>query len=246
MRIFVVDDEPLARERLVRIIEKHAEHEVVGQAGDGVSALHQIQEHKPDIVLLDIRMPGMDGLEVARHLCKLEHPPAVVFCTAYDQYAMQAFDVQAVGYLLKPVRRDALVAALENAVRANQAQLAALGAAVQETGPAHTGRTHLSVRSHRGIQLVPVSDIQFFMADQKYVRVVYSGGEVLIDEPLKELEIEFGARFVRVHRNALIAIHLVDALERDPDGQNFVRLRGVEERVPVSRRSVPALRKKLL
>lgn len=246
MRIFVVDDEPLARERLIRIIEKNASHEVVGQAGDGVSALHLIQEHKPDVVLLDIRMPGMDGLEVARHLCKLEHPPAVVFCTAYDQYAVQAFDVQAVGYLLKPVRREALAGALENAVRANQAQLAALGAAVQETGPAHSGRSHLSVRSHRGIQLVPVVDVQFFMADQKYVRVVYRGGEVLIDEPLRELEAEFGERFVRVHRNALIAIHLVEALERDPDGQNFVRLRGAEERVPVSRRSVPSLRKKLL
>ncbi len=246
MKVFIVDDEALARDRLRRIIEDASEHEVVGEAADGVSALRLIQDVRPDLVLLDIRMPGMDGLEVAGHLAKLDTPPAVVFCTAYDQYAIRAFDVQAVGYLLKPVRREALSGALAKAVRANQAQLSAIGAEMEPATVEAGGRSHLSVKSHRGIQLIPVSDIRYFMADQKYVRVCHADGETLVDEPLKELEAEFVEDFVRVHRNALIRQELVEALDRDRDGQHYVRLRGVDERIAVSRRSVPALKKQLL
>ena len=244
MRVLIADDEPLARQRLVDMLSNAAGIQVVGAAEDGPAAVRACAELRPDVVLLDIRMPGMDGIEVARHLDRMDKPPAVVFCTAFDQYAVSAFDVHAVGYLMKPVRRTALLDALDNARRPNRAQMSALQTEMAD-GPT-AGRTHLSVKSHRGIDLVPLGDVYFFMADQKYVRIRHREGELLTDEPLKDLENEFAGQFLRVHRNALVSLHLLDGLERDRQGHFQVRLRDLDERVPVSRRSVADIKKVLM
>ena len=162
------------------------------------------------MVLLDIRMPGVDGLQVASQLAGWERRPAVVFTTAYDEYAIQAFEAQAVGYLLKPVRRERLQQTLEHATRVGRAQLLRI--------PGAAPRTHICVQRTRGLQMIPVEDILCFQADQKYVTAHYSGGEALLDEPLKDLEDEFGDRFLRIHRNALVAVAWLDSLERDDSG----------------------------
>lgn len=241
MRVLVVDDEKLARDRLSRMVEQVDGCVVAGQAANGLEAVQLTQSAAPDIVLLDIRMPGMDGLEAARHIAELEAPPAVIFCTAYEEHAIEAFNVQAVGYLLKPVRREDLQRSLTTAKRTNKAQLAALS---DEDGGG--ARTHISARTRRGIELVPVDDIRYFQADQKYVTVRHSEGEILIDETLRELEEEFGERFIRIHRNALIAVAYIEGLERDDQGHYRVRLRGLEDRLDVSRRHVAGLRKFVL
>lgn len=236
MRLLIVDDEQLARERLVRMIGRLDGHEVVGEAGNGVTALELAERLQPDLVLLDVRMPGMDGLEAARHLAGFPEPPAVIFCTAYEEHALQAFDLHAVGYLLKPVRGDNLATALDKAQRLNKAQLALLNVGTAER------RTHLSVRSHRGIELIPVDEIRYCQADQKYVTVGHSQGEVIIDEPLRDLEQEFAGLLVRIHRGALVAARHIQRLERCADGQARVYLRDVPQALDVSRRHLPALR----
>ncbi len=238
MRILLVDDETLARDRLRRMLESHTDHEVVGEAANGSEAVQLCDRLLPELVLLDIRMPGMDGLETARHFLALDEPPAVIFCTAYEEHAIAAFDLQAVGYLLKPVRRDDLLTSLAKTGRLNRAQLAALN----DNGD--NRRTHVSARTHKGIELIPLEDIRFFQADQKYVTVCYGEGEVIIDETLRELETEFADAFLRVHRNALVAKRFIEGLSKD-DGQVRLRLRGVETAIDVSRRHLPAVRKVL-
>ncbi len=239
MRILIVDDEKLARERLSRMLGsmEPVPHEVVGEAGNGVEAVELADQQQPDVVLLDIRMPGMDGLETARHFADFEEPPAVIFCTAYEEHAIEAFDLQAVGYLLKPVRRENLQAAIDKARRLNKAQIAALSDTEKQR------RTHISARTRRGIELIAVDDVRYFQADQKYVTVRHGDGEILIDETLRELEDEFDDRFIRVHRNALIAGHYVEGLDRTPDGHYRIRLRDVEEQIDISRRHVPTVRR---
>lgn len=239
MKILIVDDEALARDRLARMIAQVGGHTVVGQAANGRDALDLAQRVQPDVVLLDVRMPGMDGLEAARHFAALVEPPAIVFCTAYEEHAIQAFDVQAVGYLLKPVRRERLAAALEQAMRVNRAQLTALG----RTGTA--ARTHISARTHRGIELVPVEDVRCFRAEHKYVVVRHTGGELLVEDTLRELEEEFGDRFVRIHRATLAAVRHIERLERVAEGQAVVWLRDLPEPLEVSRRHLADLRRLL-
>lgn len=239
MRILVVDDETLARERMLRILSEFDEHEVVGEASNGHEALQKIDALNPDVVLLDIRMPGMDGLEVARHLVGLEEPPAVIFTTAYDEYAIEAFKVHAVDYLLKPIRSDRLRDALGKAIKPNKTQWKALNK--KEDGSIKA-RTHISSRTRKGIVLVPVSDIYYFRAEHKYVTVRHKDGEVLIEDTLKELESEFPERFLRVHRNCLIALDYILALEKNINGQPCIRLRGIDEALDVSRRHVAHVR----
>ena len=235
--ILLVDDETLARDRLRRLLEDRPEHEVVGEAANGIEAVAIANETKPELVLLDIRMPGMDGLETARHFLELEEPPAVIFCTAYEEHAIQAFDLEAVGYLLKPVRRDNLFAALDKSVRLNRAQLVAL------QSQDDSRRLHISARTHRGVELISVDDICYFQADQKYVTVRSIDAEVIVDETLRELEQEFEAQFVRVHRNALVAKKYIDGLVKDSDGRLRIRIKHSDEEVEVSRRHLPSVRK---
>jgi two-component system response regulator AlgR len=242
VKILVVDDEPLARERLLRLVVEQVPGCQCSEAGDGLAALERVREENPDLVLLDIRMPGMDGIEVAGHLGGMEHPPAVVFCTAYDEYALQALEHQAVAYLLKPVRPAALTRALEAAGKVNRVQLAALGEASGVEGD----RTSVSSHTHRGVETMPVADIRCFVAEQKYVTAVGPGGELMLSESLKDLEQEFGERFVRVHRNALVAIAHVARLERDPGEGWRVVLEGVEARPAISRRHLSEVKQHLL
>ncbi len=237
MNIIIVDDEMLARSRLQRIIEKADLGNVIGQAEHGAQALALIEKLSPDVVLMDIQMPVMDGLEAARHLASWETPPAVIFCTAYDEYAIQAFDVSAVGYLLKPVRQDDLKAALGKLKKVNKVQ--ALTLTKQQA------RSHISIKTHNGMELVPIENVQLFRADHKYVSVFHLYGELLIDDSLKELEDEFGEIFVRVHRNALVNTKSITGLEKQEDGSFSLRLNNIEESVPVSRRHMAAVRKLL-
>jgi two-component system response regulator AlgR len=197
---------------------------------------------KPAVLLLDIRMPGMTGIELARHLGALQDPPAIVFTTAYDEYALEAFESQAVGYLLKPVRSERLAQALKQASRLTSPQL--LGLATPATPLA--ARQHVAVRVRDELKLIPVKDIRYFRAEQKYVTVRHGRGEDLIDESLKQLEEEFARDFVRAHRSILVAIAHVEALERAGADETYaLRVRGEAEPLAVSRRQVADLRKRL-
>lgn len=236
-RLLIVDDEPPARERLRRLIGGLPGFTVVGEAGTGLEALHAVPRLHADVVLMDIRMPGMDGLEAARHLALLEDPPSIVFTTAYDQYALAAFDAQAIGYLLKPVRREKLEAALARATRLTRPQLARV--------PPAGGSTHFAVRARDQLKLVPVGEVLACVADQKYVTLHHAGGDDLIEDSLRSIEEEFGDVFVRVHRNALVAVRHVEAVERVPEGRYRVRLRGSPLALDVSRRLAADVLKRL-
>ena len=242
MRVLVVDDEKLARERLSRMVSTLDAYEVVGEAACGDDAVRLAMQLEPDIVLLDIRMPGSDGMQAADQLAKLAYPPAVIFCTAFGEHAIEAFDVNAAGYLLKPVRREALSDALSKVGRVNKVQMEALGSDDDEE-ERRRARTHISAKTRRGIELIPLSEVRFFQADHKYVTVRHEKGEVLIDDTLRELETEFGDKVVRIHRNALVMMDHLEGLERDSAGHYQVRMRGVDERLDVSRRHVSGLRR---
>jgi len=238
LKVLIVDDEPPARERLRSLLAEIADVEVIGEATNGHEALRETHDLAPDVVLLDVRMPGMDGLEAARHLNVLEEPPAVIFTTAYDQYAVEAFDAHAVGYLLKPVRKEQLAASLARAGRVTRAQLQRLAAA----GEAR--RSHIAARHREGLRLIPLEEVQYFLADQKYTTVRHVKGEDLIEDSLRLLESEFGAAFVRIHRNALVGVKYLERIERNADGQYFVRLRGCEAPLQVSRRMAGELKER--
>lgn len=230
LTVLIADDEPLARDRLKRLLGNLGGYQVIADCGDGERAYNDVLKLAPDIVLLDIRMPGWDGLKTAHELAKLETPPAVVFCTAFGEYALAAFEANAIGYLLKPVNPEKLAIALGKARRITRPQLAAL------QGDDDDARKHLSATSRGAITLIAIEHVRLLLADQKYVTVYHRNGEALIDDSLKSLEDEFPQRFLRVHRNALVAKDYVTALERDNDGQYFVRLADFEQTVKVSRR----------
>jgi two-component system response regulator AlgR len=241
MKVLIVDDEPLARRRLATLLAGVDGVEVIGEAADGAQALAAVDRHDPDLVLLDIRMPGIDGLEVARRLTLRDDPPMVVFCSAYDEHALAAFEAEAIDYLLKPVRRERLLAALERVRRFN-------GETAPETSVGADKprqRSHICARVRGEMKLVPISAIVYFLADAKYVEVHFDGGEVLIEDSLVSLEEEFGDRFVRVHRNCLVSRERIEGLAKNADGEIIVRLRGCPVTLEVSRRNLPQLRRLL-
>ena len=242
MKVLIVDDEAPARQRLEQLIDEQSGHSVVGTASNGHEALALAAREAPDVVLLDIRMPGMDGIETAHHLNALRAPPAVIFTTAYDSYAIEAFEANAVGYVLKPIRRERLAKALKQAARLAPSGLAELQSATGE----NKERTHLCARVQDELKLIPVKDVVLFLADQKYVRVCHAGGEHLIDESLKRLENEFADRFVRIHRSALVAVAQIAGLRRDADGSTRVELRsgtGDPDGLIISRRHLAQVKK---
>lgn len=239
--VLIVDDELPARLRLRQLLDDIGEWQLAGEASHGRQALDLCQRLDPDVVLLDIRMPQMDGIEVARHLATLEHPPAVIFTTAYSDYAIQAFDAQAIGYLVKPVRRERLQQALQQAARLNRRGLAAVAAAAGTDGR----RTHICVRKPKGLRLVPVTDILFFQADQKYVSLVLADGEEVTDETLKDLETEFADSFVRIHRNTLVAVKALARIETGDDGRSLAWLKQRTEPLPISRRLLGDVKRRL-
>ncbi len=212
--------------------------EVIGEAENGVQALAACSELQPQVVLMDIRMPGRDGLSVALELAQRPTAPAVIFCTAYDDYAVEAFDTNAVGYLLKPVSQDKLASALAKAARLSNAQQNALAPVLQQSET----RSHISAKSRRGMELIPLADVRYFIADHKSVTVFHRHGEVLIDDTLKELEEEFGGKLLRVHRNALVVVGCIVGLERAALGQYRVLLADLQHGPLVSRRMLPDVR----
>jgi two-component system response regulator AlgR len=240
LKVFIVDDEAPARERLKELLGDIAAEvptSVVGEARHGVEALERLPASGADVVLLDIKMPGMGGLEVARHLAGLERAPRIMFVTAHDRHAVEAFELNALDYLLKPVRAERLAAALRKAAVPAQEQLAKAAEAPRE---------YLSVAERNRIVLVPVRDILFLRAEQKYVTVRTRAREYLVEEPLIALERELAVRFVRIHRNCLVARAAIRSFERAPNADDeahwLVVLDGIDERLPVSRRQWPLLR----
>lgn len=239
MKILIVDDEKLARERLHDLVlELHPDVNMT-EASNGIDALEQINEDSPEIVLLDIRMPGMDGLEVANHVLQMENQPAIVFTTAYQDHALSAFDANAVDYLLKPIRKERLKTAIERAATVSQAKLSA----VNETEGMSSKRTHLSAMIQGNLQLIPIENIYYFKAEQKYVTAAWPGGEILIDESLVSLEDEFSDYFIRIHRNALACTMHIEGLKKTRDGQHTVKLVDIPIELAVSRRHVQEIKK---
>ncbi|MGJ8668028.1 MAG: LytR/AlgR family response regulator transcription factor [Oceanococcus sp.] len=246
MKILIVDDEVLARERLCALVEQFPGYEVVGQTGDGQNALNLINELEPDVVLLDIRMPGMDGLQVARALNQVRLPPAVIFTTAFSEHAISAFDTIASGYLLKPIKREKLGDALQNARRPSKAQLAALQQ--KQSDSTSNGRSHIVANTRDGQLRIPVEDIIYFLADQKYTTVYHLQGDVLIEESLRHLEDDLVPPFLRIHRKILVNTSYIVGLERS-DNQGLhgaqLSLRHCNDKLPVSRRRLAEIRRLL-
>jgi two-component system, LytTR family, response regulator AlgR len=249
VNVLIVDDEPPARTRLKQLLAELGEHTVVGEAQNGEEALQLVTRVTPDVVLLDISMPGISGLETAHHLNALDKPPSVIFTTAYDEYAVAAFDARAIGYVLKPVRRERLQRALEHAARVKPAALERIAAS---SGLAER-RNHVCTRVRGELKLIPIQDIQYFHADQKYVRVHHRNGQDLLDESLKMLEDEFAMEFVRIHRRALVAVQKIEALRQTADGRVEVVLRSGsgnpgrrrDDPLIVSRRHLPEVRRRI-
>jgi two-component system, LytTR family, response regulator AlgR len=235
MRVLVVDDEGPARQRLKDLLGDCREtcpHVLVGEASNGREALEIVNQGVVDLLLMDIRMPVMDGVEAAEHLKKMERPPRLVFTTAYDAYAIKAFELNAVDYLLKPIKRDRLLAALQKA----GPPPAATVLVDARQGP----RKHLSIHERGRVVLIPVADVLYLRAELKYVTVRTVEREFLLDESLTKLEEEFQQDFVRIHRNALVARKAIQGFEKQSDGAGdnhwVVVLGGLEERLAVSRR----------
>lgn len=244
LRVLIVDDEAPARRRLREVLTDCASEtalEIVGEAEDGLTALDFLAATPIDLVLLDIRMPGMDGIECAGHIQKRDRPPAIIFTSAYDAYACQAFDLNAIDYLLKPVRAERLSRALS---KAHSVSLAAL----QSLRDAHPkARTHLSVNEKGRIVLIPLEEILYLKAELKYVTIRTAQREFLLEESLSRLEEEFGETFLRIHRNCLVASARIREVGKSPgaDDSHFLRLDGLDESLLVSRRQYSAFRERL-
>lgn len=245
MNILIVDDEAPARDRLRQLLEDFAEHAVVGEAGNGHEALELAASLQPEVILLDIRMPGLDGVETAHHLNAFENPPAVVFTTAYDEYAIDAFEANAIGYVMKPVRSERLAQALTQAARLSHG---VLGDIAKQSGLA-AQRQNVCARVQGELKLIAIADVHCFLADQKYVSVIHENGRDLIDDSLKSLEEEFADAFVRIHRGALIAIGRIESLRKIEDGRTQVMLRNSKltdtEELFISRRHLTNVKRRL-
>ncbi len=206
----------------------------VGEAANGREAIDRFNALQPDIVLMDIRMPLMDGLEAAHYLGQLDVPPAVVFCTAYDEHALAAFEASAVDYIVKPVRSERLASALD------KARLLTAGA--RQSLPQPDQRSHLCANHRGGLELVAVNTVICLIAEHKYVTAVHAAGEVLLEESLKSLESEFADRFLRIHRNALVAVNHITGLSKNSEGHSVVTLRDTDRTLEVSRRNLAHVR----
>lgn len=236
-RLLIVDDEPLARQRLRDLVGDVGGYVVVGEAANGVEALALLQQQVIDIALVDIRMPVMDGIELAQHLQAMTQPPALIFTTAYDHYALQAFELNAIDYLLKPIRSERLQAALAKARPLQSAQVQSIGA-LQQT------HDHLSIHERGKVLLVPLAEVLYLRAELKYVTVRTREKSYLLEASLSQLEQAYATQFVRIHRNALVARQAIRGFEKQriADGEDagdavwVVLMHGIPETLVVSRR----------
>jgi len=238
LRVFIVDDEPPARNRLRDLLNDCKEQlplEVVGEASNGQEALDKLLEIQADVVLLDIRMPQMDGIELAQHLQKLPKPPVIVFTTAYDDSAIKAFELRAIDYLLKPIRMGRLFEALNRARASVPVQTEVLRDLLPEP------RKNLSIHERGKIHLIPIEQVLYLRAELKYITVRTTEREYLIEESLSALEKEFAVRFVRIHRNCLVAKAAIEGFEKGGEDSAesagwMVKLKGLDELLAISRR----------
>jgi two-component system response regulator AlgR len=236
LRVFIVDDEPPARNRLRDLLNDCSEQlalDVIGEAGNGREALDKLAEIAADVVLLDIRMPQMDGIELAQHLNKLPKPPVVIFTTAYDAYAIKAFDLRVIDYLLKPIRLGRLFEALNRARLMVPVQTEVLRELLPEP------RKNLSIHERGKIHLIPIEEVLYLRAELKYITVRTTEREYLIEESLNAMEREFATHFVRIHRNCLISKDAIAGFEKGgEEGESgwMVRLKGLDELLAISRR----------
>lgn len=256
-KLYIVDDEPPARVRLKTLltdIEKDCPHKLAGESGQAQTALEEIAACAPDIVLLDVQMPGMTGIELATRLTALPNAPEIIFVSAYDEYALKAFDVHALDYLLKPVRASRLAEAIRR-VAALRAQRASQASTADEyDGVLQQKRRHFSIQERGRVLLVPVAEVIYLKAELKYVTVRTAEREYLLEESLMSIEEELNNVFIRVHRNALVAKEAILGVEKgalqfesEGDAEKTqdawqVILRGVEERLPISRRQWPLVK----
>ncbi|TCV92805.1 LytTR family two component transcriptional regulator [Luteibacter rhizovicinus] len=232
MRVLIADDEPLARARLATLLAGASDVEIVGSVADGEAVLTACADRQVDLILLDIEMPGMTGTALARRIAGLAQVPQIVFCTAYDQHALHAFELGATDYLLKPVRPERLAEALDR---------------VRERRTARPPAQEAWLRARAGSEEVRVAlaDIHYLLADEKYVALHHAGGAWLIDESLRQLEQAHGSRLVRLHRNCLVPRQRLLGLKTLADGRVLARLAGTEVMPEVSRRNLATVRQLL-
>lgn len=228
LRVFVIDDESPAVRRLERLVEARPDAMVCGSATDPEQALADCRELVPDVVLADVEMPGLDGVTLAARLRRLPMPPAIVFVTAFEQYAVDAFDLAVVDYLVKPVRPERLARALERA-------------------RVHPREENARLQSRVGERVVsiPLAEVRALVAEDKYTTVYHPEGAALVEDSLVRLEKRFPGQFLRIHRKALIATRYLRGLHRDAEGAERVELAGIEYCPPVSRRNLSRVRKYL-
>ena len=235
MKYLVVDDEHLARARLKDLVRRIRPGADIVEAANGEEAIVKFEKHKPQLALVDIRMPGIGGIELAYHLSTVDQPPAVIFTTAHNEYALQAFDANAIDYLLKPIHLERLKRALQKAEPLTEQQNEVLKHGEER-------RTHISVKDRGKLKLIPMRDIIMFKAENKYVVIKTARREYLLNDTLNQLEQELGDDFLRVHRSALISTgHLLE-MEKIDDDRWQVSLRNLDEKVEVSRRQRPVIR----
>jgi two-component system, LytTR family, response regulator AlgR len=241
LRVLVVDDEALARSRLRTLLAECSAPAAAcaAEASNAAQAMELLMRHPYEAVLLDIHMPGADGLGLARALRSLAQPPAVVFVTAHAEHAVAAFELDAVDYLTKPVRLERLQAALQKVERLLQAR----------GTPAASGADALLIHDRGRTERVPLTEVLYFKAELKYITVRTAARSYILDASLSELEERHAPEFLRVHRNALVARRALRALERHEDAEEgegwAVRLTGIEELLAVSRRQLAAVREAL-
>ena len=243
LSVMIVDDETPARRRLSDLLADVADevpNDVVAEAANGLLAIAAIDGLRVDVALVDIRMPTMDGIELVGHLAQLVHPPAIIFVTACDGYAVQAFELNAIDFLVKPVRAERLAAALRRARHSRPVLPEVLAQLTMRA------RTHLSCHERGRLLLIPLPEIIYFKADLKYVTARTANREYLLDESLTRLEEEFAERFIRLHRSALVAKVAISGFEKcaadDAETQWQALLRGIPDKLPVSRRQWPLVK----
>ena len=234
MKYLIIDDEFLARARLKELLQRIEPDAEVIEAENGQQAIEMCESHKPQTALVDIRMPGISGIELVYHLSALPATPSIIFTTAYSEYALEAFDANAIDYLLKPVQIDRLKRALEKAYPISKLQTESLRKS--------TRARHISISQKGKIKLIPIQNICYLKAENKYVLVKTPHEEYLMNDTLNNLEKELGEDFIRVHRNALISTRHLEGLEKNDDGQWCVFFRGIPDQIEISRRQTPVIR----
>ena len=241
MKILIVDDEPLARARLRALVDELGCCEIVADVGNGNEALSVAHAFQPQVILLDIRMPGMDGMEAGKQFALQVTAPAIIFTTAFSEHAVEAFEYHAVDYLLKPIRKERLEEALKRAYSFLQTQVQSNSLPIATP----KARTHISYYLRGDVRLIPVNQIYYFLADQKYVVVHWADGEALITEVLKELEQEFAGQFLRIHRSTLVAMGQIKSLSKEKNGRSYIYMKGLDKPLEVSRRHLQEVKKLL-